>query len=521
MEVQMPRLMLLFILFCLVSFTFLNAQTVSKIELMNSLPLTAYFDFVTTWSDSLLHFYKIDNTANTFVIKHWTCSSDGALTAPIGMYAYSNVESWGTSFPTYRKYRKQYGYLYISFTVLDYFHLIRISETGQVTHKIIADNTNSGFYLFTTDYLYYQKYVSYPQLTSIHRYNLNTDTSDSLFTWNDMLPGFNVIDEKYLLINPILTDNVESCFLIDSLQVIHPCTISGISFVYAINIYSSEISPNTYIAVIYDGLLRDDHFGVLTINNYNVNFFSTGSIIYMMEMYFGHAYNNVIPYGSGRFSCIDNDFNNFIINYKNLTYNGVDIIPDNDFPYLGAYSNPYSLQKINDRYAVAIAGQTLGPRQFICIDYQNQSLTDSVFTFTNAPNIDYADLYSDNENLFYVYKSSSGMHLYILKIVEYTANTDPVQTPQILAATAFPNPFTDGTTIKVTLKQAEPVTIYIYNLKGQLVRTLSSNGKADINHNLAWNGKSDLGTTSAPGLFIYKASTPSGKSISGKFILLK
>ncbi|MFO7659305.1 MAG: FlgD immunoglobulin-like domain containing protein [Candidatus Cloacimonadaceae bacterium] len=518
----MSRLSLLLILLCLLAFTILNAQTVSKIELLNSLPLTNTYDYVTTWSDSLLHFYRIENTANTFVLKHWTCSSDGVLTTPIPMFTYSNVESWGTTFPTYRNYWKQYGYLYISFTVLDYFHLIRISEAGQVTHKIIQDNTNNGFYLFTPDYLYYEKYIQYPLPTSVHRYNLNTDTSDSLFVWyENTYIVFNSIDSRYLLISSAYNNSPHDCILIDSLHVVHPCTVTGASFIQMIHTFSSEILPNSYLAVIYDGLLRDEHYGVLTIDNYNINFTPTGGIIFIMDLCYGHAYNNVIPYGNGRFSCIDYDYNNLLVNYKNLTYNGVDFLPDNGFPYLGAYPNPYSLHRINERYAVAIAGPQTGSRQFVCIDYQSQSVTDSVFTFSSAPNINYGKLLADNDNLFYVYKSNQGMHLYILKIVDYTNSSDPIQPPQILDTSAWPNPFTDVTTIKVSLKQPEPLTISIFNLKGQLVRTLSSKGKAELTHELLWDGKTDLGTTTAQGLYIYQASALSGHSITGKIVLLK
>jgi hypothetical protein len=512
----------LLLLFCLLGVITLQAQTFSRIELLNSLPLIHDYDYVTTWSDSLLHFYKIENTANTFVLKHWTCSTDGVLTTPIGIYAYSSVESWGTTFPTYRTYWKQYGYLYISFTVLDYFHLIKISPVGQVTHDIIADNTDTGFHLFTPDYLYFTRYYGYPTPLAVFRHNLNTDTADSLFTWSEYTSlVFNNLADKYLLIAPQQSDNLNNCVLIDTLQVAHPCCISGIPFIYKIETESPEILPDTYFAGVENGLLRDYSFGILTFDNYNLVFEGIGGYINMGGYYYGSMFSDIIPYGNGRISCIEGIYEFNISNFASYIYDGTELNYDNNFPNLSAYANAFSLQRVNDRYAVAIAGPQTGPRNFICIDYQNQSVTDSVFTFTNAPNIDYADLYSDNDNLFYLYQTVQGMYLYILKIVEYTANADPVQIQQVMLCSAYPNPFFNQTSIKVSLKQPEAVTASIYNLKGQLVRTLSSQGKAELTQELVWDGKTDNGKVTAPGIYIYKTSTLSGQSITGKIIHLQ
>ncbi|MBN2666822.1 MAG: T9SS type A sorting domain-containing protein [Bacteroidales bacterium] len=519
----MTKTILFFLLCSLLSVTTLQAQTFSRIELINTLQLTADYDYVTTWSDSLLHFYTIDNTANTFVLKHWTCSSDGVLTSPIGMYAYSSVESWGTTFPTYRTYWKQYGCIYISFVVLSHTHILSITESGSVTHDILPSGDYYRYHLFTPDYLYYSETTGhYPDLIcSIYRYDLNTNSSDSLFVIPYHSPVLNVIDNRYLLITPMMGNSLENCILLDTLHVAHPSSITGTSFIWQMSTTSPEILPDTYFAAIEDGLLRDYQFCVLTVNNYNLNISVLGGVTYCGGGLYGTNFFDIIAYNNGRFSCIEGFSTLTYLTYRNFIYDGINFTSDDNFPNLQPYPNPYSLQRINDRYAVAIAGPQTGPRNFICIDYQNQSVTDSVFTFTNAPNINYAELYSDNDNLFYLYQTVQGMYLYILKIVEYTANADPVQTPQVMSCTAYPNPFIDNTTIKVSLKQPEPLTVIIYNLKGQLVRTLTSQSKAELNHELDWDGKADIGNSSAPGLYVYKASTLSGKSISGKIILLK
>lgn len=518
----MPKLCLFIILLGLITTVSLPAQTISQIELLQNLPLPENYDYVTTRQDSLLHFYRIENTANTFVVKHWTCNHEGVLTTPVGIYSYSNVESWGTYFPSYRNYRKQFGNMYITFNVQTQYHILTVTESGSVRHNILPSDGYDTYHLFTQNYLFYKVWHINPNFCSIHRYNLNSGTSDSLFTWNGYTyPIFNVLGERYLLISDVIIGDQINSILIDTLQTAHPGIVTNAGGIYRINLESSEILPDTYFAGIEDGTLRDYSFGVLVIDNFNLHFTCIGSIVYMAGGVWGHFFNDIIPYGNGRFSCTEGlqDLGNLV--YRNYSYNGFSFMEDNEFPNLTNFSNAYSLQRINDRYVVAIAGQTLGPRQFICIDYQNQTVTDSVFTFIDAPNIDYADLHSDNENLFYVYKTNLGMHLYILKIVENTANTDPVQPPQILTASAFPNPFIDHATIKLTLKRSEPVILNIYNLKGQLIRILSSQGKAEFTHELNWNGTTDKGTRAAVGLYLYKAITSTGQSISGRLMLVK
>ena len=52
----------------------------------------------------------------------------------------------------------------------------------------------------------------------------------------------------------------------------------------------------------------------------------------------------------------------------------------------------------------------------------------------------------------------------------------------------YPNPFNPSTTIRYSMKEAGPVSIEIYNIKGQLVRTLVDGVKEAGNHTIVWNG---------------------------------
>ena len=98
---------------------------------------------------------------------------------------------------------------------------------------------------------------------------------------------------------------------------------------------------------------------------------------------------------------------------------------------------------------------------------------------------------------------------------------DPV-TP-VLATTLnanYPNPFNPETTITYSLQDASPVTIEIYNIKGQLVKTLVNESKASGTHSVVWNGQDARGHTVSSGIYYYKMHA--GKySSTRKMILMK
>ena len=90
-------------------------------------------------------------------------------------------------------------------------------------------------------------------------------------------------------------------------------------------------------------------------------------------------------------------------------------------------------------------------------------------------------------------------------LMSATDNDDP-QTP--VAATAlhgnYPNPFNPETTISYSLKEASPVTIDIYNIKGQHVCTLIDESKETGNHTVLWNGLDKHNCPVCSGVYFYK-----------------
>lgn len=106
-------------------------------------------------------------------------------------------------------------------------------------------------------------------------------------------------------------------------------------------------------------------------------------------------------------------------------------------------------------------------------------------------------------------------------IVEHgTPNDDNVTPVYTLDANNYPNPFNPETTIAFSVPAAGPTTLKIYNLKGQIVRTLVNDTREAGNHSVVWNGKDDNGNTVSSGMYFYRVNNNS-KSITRKMLLAK
>lgn len=83
-----------------------------------------------------------------------------------------------------------------------------------------------------------------------------------------------------------------------------------------------------------------------------------------------------------------------------------------------------------------------------------------------------------------------------------------------------PNPFNPTTTIRYSMQTAGPVTMTVYNLLGQEVRTLVSGRKAAGDHLVQWDGKDRQGAPVASGIYFYRLESE-GKSLVRKMLLVK
>ncbi len=87
--------------------------------------------------------------------------------------------------------------------------------------------------------------------------------------------------------------------------------------------------------------------------------------------------------------------------------------------------------------------------------------------------------------------------------------------------TNYPNPFNPSTTFSYNLKEDCHITLEIYNLKGQKIRSIISDYKSNGGHTVTWNGKNDAGKPATSGIYFAKLKTDRGDVKVKKCLLLK
>jgi hypothetical protein len=84
----------------------------------------------------------------------------------------------------------------------------------------------------------------------------------------------------------------------------------------------------------------------------------------------------------------------------------------------------------------------------------------------------------------------------------------------------YPNPFNPETTIAFSLSKPTFVTLQIFNLKGQIVRTLVREHRTAGNYQVRWNGRDDHNKSITSGVYFIRMQTPEHSFIR-KAMLIK
>jgi len=100
-----------------------------------------------------------------------------------------------------------------------------------------------------------------------------------------------------------------------------------------------------------------------------------------------------------------------------------------------------------------------------------------------------------------------------------------VNLPKTLSlAQNYPNPFNPQTTIQYALTKHSQVTLKIYNLLGQEIRTLVDGFQPSGPHKITWDGKGTSGERAASGIYFYKLTVERNETVvseTRKMLLVK
>jgi parallel beta-helix repeat protein len=104
--------------------------------------------------------------------------------------------------------------------------------------------------------------------------------------------------------------------------------------------------------------------------------------------------------------------------------------------------------------------------------------------------------------------------------VSFKNEPESTPVPARLEASNYPNPFNPVTTITYSLPEDSQISISIYNIKGQKVKTLVTGTQPAGDYNVSWNGKDESGKEVTSGIYFYKLKTQQNE-ITRKMLLLK
>ena len=85
----------------------------------------------------------------------------------------------------------------------------------------------------------------------------------------------------------------------------------------------------------------------------------------------------------------------------------------------------------------------------------------------------------------------------------------------------YPNPFNQSTIINYLLKISLDVSLKIYDVRGNKLRTLVDKFQNSGNYEVVWNGKDDSGNSVDSGVYFCQLKTANGYSRTRKLLLLK
>ena len=102
------------------------------------------------------------------------------------------------------------------------------------------------------------------------------------------------------------------------------------------------------------------------------------------------------------------------------------------------------------------------------------------------------------------------------------ANEPTTPVPAVAQISIYPNPFNPSTSITLNIPAADmtkPISASIYNVKGQLVKTLVNN-QVTTRTTYVWNGTDNAGNAAASGLYFVKVQTASSTT-AAKMMMVK
>ncbi len=306
----------------------------------------------------------------------------------------------------------------------------------------------------------------YLECPGLRIYNLNIDPKNPVFLWQDSFP---------------------SC---------HDATVVGDRLydfhgTFGTNIYDvSDPTTPAFLTTISDSTIRFHHSGWVTEDQ---------NFLFICDEIADHPLADITVWD---ISDLNHPVKVAKVDDPNAKVHNLDII--GNFAFVSYYTAGFRVYDIST------------PQNPILVDeFDTSPLSGEIFAgafgvfpFTRSGNIFVSDV-------------ETGLHIFSFTPpatgVEEENNALP---DQFALLNNFPNPFNPSTTIIYQLARPAHVTLTIWNIRGQKIRTLVEETKPRGTYEVKWDGKDEQGLVVPAGLYFYRLQA-GGFSMTRRMILLK
>jgi ligand-binding sensor domain-containing protein len=184
-------------------------------------------------------------------------------------------------------------------------------------------------------------------------------------------------------------------------------------------------------------------------------------------------------------------------------------------------------QIISNIYQIGPVGMILEKNSRLTIEYDNRELTAdeeallNVFTYEAGSWVPITAEHDLQEHFFTISINKLGTYVILKDILPQKKENEKSHIPMTYAISQnYPNPFNLRTEINYQIPEDNKISVKIYNLNGQLIKTLINEYKTTGYYKTIWNGTTETGMIVTSGVYLCKMETDHFKAIR-KMILIK
>jgi hypothetical protein len=195
-----------------------------------------------------------------------------------------------------------------------------------------------------------------------------------------------------------------------------------------------------------------------------------------------------------------------------------------------------NIDEANNRVLIGLISMVFGPKDeleagdgdiaYLTFRVDDAEITEfevTPFTTTN-PGHNLSFVYNDWSNgkprVAHLYPEVEGNPIALTGASKPGPNEEPNVPTHYSLDQNFPNPFNPSTTLPYSLKEGAHVTISIYNVLGQNVKTLVNEYQDAGHYTKVWDGHDDSGSEVASGIYFYRIKAGDFSDIK-KMVLMK